>query len=77
MDELIRSYITYLRTVGGYSEKTAVAYEHDLRRFEDWMKRHGVEVDDLTPEDARSFTVELYESKLKPATINKLLPQSL
>lgn len=73
MEEHIRSYIDYLRTVGGYSEKTAVAYEHDLRRFQNWMERHSVTLEDLAPEDARSFTVELYDLKLKPATINRIL----
>ena len=73
MEEHISSYIDYLRTVGGYSEKTAVAYEHDLRRFQNWMERHSVTLEELTPEDARSFTVELYEQHLKPATINRIL----
>ncbi len=73
MEDHIRSYIDYLRTVGGYSEKTAVAYEHDLRRFQDWMERHSLPLEEVSPEDARSFTVELYDLKLKPATINRII----
>lgn len=73
MDEFIRQYISYLRDVAGYSEKTAISYEHDLRRLESWLKAHHMDVFQMTEEDARAFTVSLYEEKLSPATINRIL----
>ena len=73
MDEYIRQYISYLKDVAGYSENTAVSYEHDLRRLESWLSAHGMDVTEMTEEDARAFTVSLYEEKLSAATINRIL----
>ena len=73
MDQYIEQYISYLRDVAGYSEKTAVSYEHDLRRLQLWLKAHHMDVSEMTEEDARAFTVSLYEQKLSPATINRIL----
>ena len=73
MDEYIRQYISYLKDVAGYSEKTAVSYEHDLRRLETWLNSHGMDVSEMAEEDARAFTVSLYEEKLSAATINRIL----
>jgi len=73
MDQYIKQYISYLKDVAGYSEKTAISYEHDLRRLEDWLNAHSMDVTDMVEEDARAFTVSLYEERLSPATINRIL----
>lgn len=73
MEEYISSFISYLRDVAGYSERTVVSYEHDLKRLRTWLSERNTDVTEMTEEDARAFTVSLYEQKLKPASINRIL----
>ncbi len=70
---LIDEYLSYLKDVQGYSEKTVISYAHDLLRLEDYLSKHDMYVGEMVFEDARSFTATLYDQKLSPATINRIL----
>ena len=52
----IDAFLTYLRDVQGYSEKTVISYAHDLGRLEDFLVRHDLAVSEMVYEDAREFT---------------------
>ncbi len=69
----IDGFLTYLREVQGYSEKTVISYAHDLKRLEDFLISHDLSVTEMTFEDARAFTEGLYEEELSHASINRIL----
>ena len=69
----IDAFLTYLRDVQGYSEKTVVSYAHDLSRLEDFLSSHDLAVSEMVYEDAREFTSGLYDEDLSHATINRIL----
>lgn len=71
--KLIEAYLDYLVNVRGYSEKTAISYRHDLLRLEEYLTKHSLELKNFVFEDARDFTLSLYEEKLSHATINRIL----
>ena len=71
--EYIDKYLDYLKSVQGYSEKTIISYAHDLKRLEDFLKNHKLDVKDMVFEDAKAFSLSLYEEKLSSATINRIL----
>ena len=70
---LIDEYLSYLKDVQGYSEKTVISYAHDLLRLEEYLSKHDMFVGEMVFEDARSFTATLYDQDLSPATINRIL----
>ena len=70
---LIDEYLSYLKDVQGYSEKTVISYAHDLLRLEDYLSKHDMYVAEMVFEDARAFTATLYDQNLSPATINRIL----
>ena len=69
----IDEFLTYLKDVQGYSEKTVVSYAHDLRRLDDFLVSHDLSVTEMVYEDARAFTSDLYDEELSHATINRIL----
>ncbi len=69
----IDEFLTYLKDVQGYSEKTVISYAHDLRRLDDFLVSHDLAVTDMVYEDARAFTSDLYDQELSHATINRIL----
>ncbi len=71
--EYIDSFLNYLKSVQGYSERTVVSYAHDLGRLDKFLSEHSLAVQDMVFEDARTFSLSLYEEKLSSATINRIL----
>ncbi len=69
----IDSFLTYLKDVQGYSEKTVISYAHDLKRLDDYLVSHKMDVTEMAYEDARSFVADLYDQGLSPASINRIL----
>ena len=69
----IDGFLTYLKDVQGYSEKTVISYAHDLGRLEDFLSSHDLAVSEMVYEDAREFTSDLYDQDLSHATINRIL----
>ena len=66
----IDNFLSYLKDVRGYSEKTVISYGHDLRRLDEFLVSHDLGVEEMAFEDAREFTSELYEQELSHSTIN-------
>ena len=69
----IDNFLSYLKDVRGYSEKTVISYGHDLRRLDEFLVSHDLSVEEMAFEDAREFTSELYEQELSHSTINRIL----
>lgn len=69
----IDNFLSYLKDVRGYSEKTVISYGHDLRRLDEFLVSHDLGVEEMAFEDAREFTSELYEQELSHSTINRIL----
>ena len=69
----IDSFLSYLKDVRGYSEKTVISYGHDLGRLDEFLSSHDLGVEEMAFEDAREFTSELYDKELSHATINRIL----
>ena len=67
------NFLSYLKDVRGYSEKTVVSYGHDLKRLDEFLISHDLGVEEMVFEDAREFTSELYEQELSHSTINRIL----
>ena len=50
----IDSFLSYLKDVRGYSEKTVISYGHDLGRLDEFLTSHDLGVEEMAFEDARS-----------------------
>ena len=69
----IDSFLKYLSDVQGYSEKTVISYAHDLKRLDEFLDSHDLDVRDMVYEDARTFVADLYDQNLSPASINRII----
>lgn len=72
-NELVEKYIKYLVNVQGYSEHTAVSYQHDLDRLSEYCNNYKLNFKDFQFEDARNFSLLLHNEELSSATINRVL----
>jgi len=70
---LIDEFLSYLRNVQGYSDKTVISYAHDLKRLDDFLSKNSLYVGNMVFEDARRFAASLYDENLSCATINRIL----
>ena len=71
--QYVEDYIEYIKSVQGYSERTVVSYSHDLERLCVFLDSENKTVCEMTYEDAKKFSLGLYDSKLSSATINRIL----
>lgn len=69
----IDNFLTYLKDVQGYSEKTVISYAHDLMRLDMFLCSHDLAIEDMVFEDAKAFVSDLYDQELSHATINRIL----
>lgn len=69
----IDEFLSYLRDVRGYSEKTIVSYAHDLQRLAAFLSQRDLAAEEMVFEDARAFVSDLYAMSLSHATINRIL----
>lgn len=68
----INDFIENLRTTGGKAKNTLIAYERDVREFEDFLsKRGGRSLNECTESDAVAFVLALNKEKKSKATINR------
>lgn len=72
-EESVAAYLKYLSEVQGYSEHTVVSYQHDLQRLLTYCAEHKLLLSDFQFEDARDFSLLLYEDSLSSATINRII----
>lgn len=72
-EELVENYLYYIKSVQGYSERTFVSYRHDLKRLTDYCLSHKLLFADFSFEDARDFSLMLYNQELASASINRIM----
>jgi integrase/recombinase XerC len=67
------SFLKYLRFEKRVSPHTVTAYENDLRQFQDFINENfsGETIDNANYGLVRSWIVQLVESKLSPASVNR------
>lgn len=72
---MIREFLTYLRSIRGYSENTVRAYGKDLAEFAQWVKESTdhAKWSALTRDDIDKFLIHQAERGLKPSTTNRQL----
>jgi integrase/recombinase XerC len=73
LPELIREYLSYLRTVRGISERTAEAYQTDLSRFANYCANRGITSETAAPYEVQGFIADLSAERSSPASINRSL----
>lgn len=75
MNELITSFLQYIRYERNYSDHTIGAYSNDLCQFELYLKE---ETDlsgftDVGPDVVRNWIVALLNDKISPVSVNRKL----
>lgn len=72
---MIREFLTYLRSIRGYSENTVRAYGKDLKEFAQWVRESTDHArwSALTREDIDKYLIHQAERGLKPSTTNRQL----
>jgi integrase/recombinase XerD len=63
------AFVEYLRSECHLAENTVLAYQRDLRRFQQWQRTAGPSIPDLTIRELADFVGWLHEQMLAPATI--------
>ena len=58
--KLVDSWLTWLKSIGGRSEKTIISYRNDLQKFLNFMSNHFQ--DNMSPEKLKN--IELIDSSL-------------
>lgn len=72
---MIAHFITYLRSIRGYSENTIRAYESDIKGFTAFMKeyREGARWSNIERADIDAYLIKLQQEGKAPTTTNRAL----
>ena len=72
---LIKDFLNYLRLERNYSERTIVAYEEDLREFEEYFKKTDAELDfrSVHSDNVRNWMVSLMDEGRTETSVNRKL----
>jgi integrase/recombinase XerC len=72
---LIKDFLNYLRLERNYSERTIVAYEADLREFEEYFKKTDAELDfrSVHSDNVRNWMVSLMDEGRSETSVNRKL----
>ena len=72
---LIKDFLNYLRLERNYSERTIVAYEADLREFEEYFKKTDAELDfrSVHSDNVRNWMVRLMDDGRSETSVNRKL----
>ena len=72
---LIKDFLNYLRLERNYSERTIVAYEADLRGFEEYFKKTDAELDfrSVHSDNVRNWMVSLMDEGRSETSVNRKL----
>mgnify|MGYP003548942528 FL=1 len=72
---LIKDFLDYLLLERNYSERTIVAYEADLREFEEYFKKTDAELDfrSIHSDNVRNWMVSLMDEGRSETSVNRKL----
>ena len=72
---LIKDFLNYLLLERNYSERTIVAYEADLREFEEYFKKTDAELDfrSIHSDNVRNWMVSLMDEGRSETSVNRKL----
>lgn len=72
---LIKDFLNYLQLERNYSERTIVAYEADLREFEEYFKKTDAELDfrSIHSDNVRNWMVSLMDEGRSETSVNRKL----
>ena len=70
---LSESFLSELKDVLNYSENTVKSYENDLNKLFLFLSEHDMDVTEMVYEDAREFSLSLYQSRISRSSINRIL----
>jgi integrase/recombinase XerD len=70
---LIREYLSYLRVERGLAKNSLESYRRDLEKLENWCKKNGFDIVELSRQDLREFIIDLSKKKLSPTSVNRLI----
>ena len=75
MNELITSFIQYIRYERNYSDHTIGAYTNDLRQFDLYIEKEAglSELKDVDSDVVRNWIVSLLNQKISPVSVNRKL----
>lgn len=70
---MIQEFISYLRSIRGYSPNTCIAYEKDIRAFAQWARKRnpGARWSKITMWDIDAYIIYQEQSGLKATTTNR------
>ena len=67
------SFKQYLLIDHGRSNNTIESYLRDLRKFEDFLNRHSLEIKDVEEKDIQLFLLDLYEDGYAASSTSRML----
>ena len=70
---IVREYHTYLKLERGLSNNSIAAYELDLKRLQDYMDSHQIDIVHASFEDLQNFVFETFKSISSAKTQARLL----
>ncbi|HKV27411.1 MAG TPA: site-specific tyrosine recombinase XerD [Candidatus Acidoferrales bacterium] len=73
MENLVRSFLNYLRVERGLSQNTIVAYGRDLKKFQAFAEIHGRTLKQINHDHIVDFLTSLYRSGLDSRSVARHL----
>ena len=61
-EQIVRSYVRYLKLERNYTANTLEAYQHDLRMLADFCKRNDIKMTEVTIDHLHDFAAQLHDS---------------
>lgn len=73
MGEQQEKYLAYLRSQKGLSERSVEAYRKDMERFLAYLRKEGLDSQQIERAHFRAFLAELNYQRLSKSTINRII----
>jgi integrase/recombinase XerD len=70
---LIISFMNYIKVEKGLALNTLAAYERDLRKFENFAEKRGLQLEELTRDHVVDFLADLYQHGLDSRSVARNL----
>ena len=72
-EDVVKSYVRYLKLARNYTENTLWAYQNDLRHLLDYCRREERTVAELSLQDLQHFAATLHECGIGPTSQARIL----